>query len=79
MDTPLRTTKSLMKRKYFYIILPTFIGSVIAYLDRCPRCGKWAGMKVKKIIEMPASPFNPVPYTVCHKQCSRCGHRRTIL
>jgi sugar phosphate permease len=34
MDTPLRTTKSLMKRKYFYIILPTFIGSVIAYLDR---------------------------------------------
>jgi sugar phosphate permease len=25
---------SLRKRKYFYIILPTFIGSVIAYLDR---------------------------------------------
>jgi sugar phosphate permease len=27
-------TGSLIKRKYFYIILPTFIGSVIAYLDR---------------------------------------------
>jgi sugar phosphate permease len=25
---------SLRKRKYFYIILPTFVGSVIAYLDR---------------------------------------------
>ncbi|MCX5885605.1 MAG: MFS transporter [Proteobacteria bacterium] len=27
-------TGSLIKRKYFYIILPTFAGSVIAYLDR---------------------------------------------
>jgi ACS family tartrate transporter-like MFS transporter len=34
MHNTLRTTKSLIQRKYFYIILPTFAGSVIAYLDR---------------------------------------------
>jgi sugar phosphate permease len=34
MHDTLRTTKSLIQRKYFYIILPTFAGSVIAYLDR---------------------------------------------
>jgi sugar phosphate permease len=34
MHDTLRTTKSLIQRKYFYIILPTFVGSVIAYLDR---------------------------------------------
>ena len=27
-------TPSLVKRRYLHIILPTFIGSVIAYLDR---------------------------------------------
>lgn len=27
-------TSSLIKRRYLHIILPTFIGSVIAYLDR---------------------------------------------
>ncbi len=32
-NTP-HPTVSLIKRKYFYIILPTFVGSVIAYLDR---------------------------------------------
>lgn len=30
----IKTKASLIKRKYFYIILPSFIASVIAYLDR---------------------------------------------
>jgi MFS family permease len=34
MDTTPSTTGSFLKRKYFHIILPTFVGSVIAYLDR---------------------------------------------
>jgi sugar phosphate permease len=34
MDNNPASAKSLLHRKYLYIILPTFIGSVIAYLDR---------------------------------------------
>ena len=34
MDNNFVSTRSLLRRKYLYIILPTFIGSVIAYLDR---------------------------------------------
>ena len=34
MDNNSVSIKSLLRRKYLYIILPTFIGSVIAYLDR---------------------------------------------
>ena len=34
MDYNPVSTKNLLRKKYFYIILPTFIGSVIAYLDR---------------------------------------------
>ncbi len=34
MDNNFVSTKSLLRKKYLYIILPTFIGSVIAYLDR---------------------------------------------
>jgi MFS transporter, ACS family, tartrate transporter len=34
MDVSQGTGKNLVRKKYLYIILPTFIGSVIAYLDR---------------------------------------------
>jgi len=34
MKNATRANRSLLQRKYFYIILPTFVGSVIAYLDR---------------------------------------------
>ena len=34
MNTVASQTRSLIKRKYLSIILPTFVGSVIAYLDR---------------------------------------------
>jgi len=34
MSNSIRVTGSLIKRKYLHIILPTFVGSVIAYLDR---------------------------------------------
>lgn len=34
MDNNSVSTKRLLRRKYLYIIIPTFIGSIIAYLDR---------------------------------------------
>jgi hypothetical protein len=34
MEHNTRPTRRLKQRKYLYIILPAFVGSVIAYLDR---------------------------------------------
>jgi len=34
MNSTPGTTGNLLRRKYLHIILPTFVGSIIAYLDR---------------------------------------------
>jgi MFS family permease len=45
-------TSSLVKRRYLHIILPTFIGSVIAYLDRVNR-----GLTMNADLHFPAEVF----------------------
>lgn len=61
------------------VAMIVFAFRTIGNLDRCPNCGKWAGMMVQKVIEFPASPDGTIAAkTVCHKKCSRCGHRETI-